>query len=67
MPLDGAMVEQICCTKTGRIFFNAAEVLYELSYYYDAWGRLVYKKQNLTKGFISNLISVFGSKGLNSY
>ncbi|KAI6220995.1 hypothetical protein M3Y99_01570000 [Aphelenchoides fujianensis] len=37
LPLDGGVVEHICCTATGRIFYAVEDTLFEVIYYNDSW------------------------------
>ncbi|KAI6228713.1 hypothetical protein M3Y99_01198400 [Aphelenchoides fujianensis] len=63
LPLDGGVVEHICCTATGRIFYAVEDTLFEVVYYNDSWSGRVFKKQMLTKGLFSSMFQVFSTKG----
>uniref|UniRef100_A0A914UNX2 Nucleoporin Nup133/Nup155-like N-terminal domain-containing protein n=1 Tax=Plectus sambesii TaxID=2011161 RepID=A0A914UNX2_9BILA len=57
VPLDGAVVADIACTREGRIFLGARDgCLYEIDYQDKGWFRRHCKKINHSKGIISYLV-----------
>ncbi|KAI6188866.1 hypothetical protein M3Y98_00400400 [Aphelenchoides besseyi] len=62
LPLDGGIVEQLCCTGEGRIFYSIEDTLYEITYYKNFWSGRVFKKVVLTKGLFSSMMQVFSTK-----